>query len=155
MTSDSEILDKVYNVNESFLARANQELLRAQRYLNFVSYAMIDTSHLAKTGEIEGLNPSTEFYKKLRKHIRVSLRQTDLISGFKDGRICVLLIETSGDGIKVVTERLQESIRYFLHELIKSPKNWRVEIHTGSFPSNDATPNTFLQKIKTDLLGSN
>ena len=155
MAKETEIIDCIYDANENFLARANQELVRAQRYLSFVSYIMVDASHLSRSGEIDIAGSESEFCKKLRKHIRISIRQTDLVSGFKNGRVCVLLVETGHDGVKVVGERLQESFRYFLHEMVNSPKNWRVEIRSGSFPGNETTANSFLQKIKADLIGTN
>jgi GGDEF domain-containing protein len=150
MDLEIEILDRLYSVNENFIARTSQELRRAQRYLDFVSFLSVDASHI-KESELNETNPNGEFYRKLRRHIRNAIRQTDVISGFSKGKICVLLVDTPGEGVKSVSDRLQESIRYFLHEIINSPRHWRVEIHSDSFPGDGSTANTFLSKIRAFL----
>jgi hypothetical protein len=147
MDLEIEILDKLYNTSDNFIARASQELKRSQRYLNFVSYLSVDASHLDKS-DFGDANSETDFYRKLRRHIRKSIRQTDIISGFINGKICVLLVDTPTEGAGIVTQRLNDSIRYFLHEVINSPKNWKVEIKSACFPADSSTPNLFLDDIR-------
>lgn len=151
MESKIETLDKLHNNKDFFLSRVQQELIRAQRYLSFVSYINIDTTRLNKNGEIENTNPNNEIYIKLRKLIRGSLRQTDLISGFNNGKICLILVETQKDGAEKVGVRLQESIKYYLHKMFNSPLNWRVDMKIGGFPDDNNTPNSFLKTISLDI----
>jgi len=151
MDQEQELLDNIYSQRENFLSRANQELLRAQRYLNFLSFVNIDTRNLNITDENVTHNPNIEIYRKLKLHIRNSIRQTDVISGFKNGNICVLLVETNKEGVDIVKGRLDESIKYFLHEVAESEKNWRVTMTSGSFPDIDHTPNIFYGKINKAL----
>jgi PleD family two-component response regulator len=151
MDRDLEILDKIYNEPDNFLSRVYQELKRAQRYLNFVSYAIIDAQKLEVNGNGPGHNNNTELFDKLRIHIRNSIRQTDIVSGFNKGKLSVLLVETNKDGAGTVKNRLQESIKYFLHEAVESPLNWKVNIDTGSFPDNGNTPNSFYDFINKTL----
>ncbi len=151
MDKEVEILDEVYNSKDYFLARVDQELKRAQRYLNFLSYIDIDTTRLQKSGEVEFLIQDSEFYKKIKKHIRNCVRQTDIISGFNNGKICLLLVDTSRKGAEVVKERLRQSIKYFLHEIVSSPLNWRIAIKSESFPDDEITPNLFYKKISSSL----
>jgi len=146
MDQEFERLDEIYSDQEIFLSRARQELARSQRYLNFVSFLKIDASRLTKTGEIEA-GPNNEIYYRLKTHLRKSLRQTDVLSGFSDGKICVLLVETDKNGATKVKKRLHENIRYFLHEIAQSPLNWRVDIDSGSYPDDQATPNSFLDRL--------
>ena len=150
MDLEIEILDRLYSSNDNFMARTAQEIKRAQRYLDFVSYLEVDASHINGNGNTEPYRVQ-EFHKKLRRYIRNSIRQTDIISGIANGRACVLLIGTPEDGVKVVGQRLQENIKYFLHEVMNSPKHWRVEILSGSFPGSESTPNTFIEKIRSIL----
>lgn len=150
MDLEIEILDKLYNSNDNFISRASQELKRAQRYLDFLSYLTIDTSHL-DDNDIGDSRSGNEFYRKLRRHIRTSVRQTDIISGFNNGKICILLVDTPGEGAMTVSNRLQDSIRYFLHEIINSPKNWKVEIKANCFPTDTATPSSVLDVIRSVL----
>jgi hypothetical protein len=150
MDLDTEILDKLNDSNDNFIARASQELKRAQRYLDFISCLSVDASHLDED-DFRDANFESEFYRKLRRHIRKSIRQTDIISGFSNGKVCVLLIDTPTDGAGMVSQRLQESIRYFIHEIINSPKNWKVDIKSASFPGNNLTPNSLLSEIRAIL----
>jgi len=80
MDLEIEILDKLYDSNDNFISRASQELKRAQRYLDFLSYLSIDMSHLNDT-EFDASHSGNDFYRKLRRHIRTSVRQTDILSG--------------------------------------------------------------------------
>jgi len=150
MDLEIEILDKLYDSNDNFISRASQELKRAQRYLDFLSYLSIDMSHLNDT-EFDASHSGNDFYRKLRRHIRTSVRQTDILSGFNNGKICILLLDTPGEGAMIVGNRLQDSIRYFLHEVINSPKNWKVEIKSNCFPTDTATPASVLDDIRSLL----
>jgi GGDEF domain-containing protein len=151
MDNKLKILDELHANKEYFLSRVQQELKRAQRYLSFISYIRIDTSRLSKSGEINHLGPNNDVHNKLRSLIRKSLRQTDIISGFNDGKICLLLVETHKDGAEKVKERLQESIKYFLHEMFNSPVNWKVDFKIGSFPDGSSSPNSFYKIINSAL----
>lgn len=155
MDREVEILDEVYNSRDNFLARVGQELKRAQRYLNFLSYIDVDTSRLDKSGEIDTSHPDSEFYKKIKKHIRSCIRQTDIISGFNNGKICLLLVDTPRKGAEVVKQRLQQSIKYFLREIVNSPLNWRMVMKSGSFPDEGITPNSFYEKVNSVLSSKN
>lgn len=149
MEHDIEILDEVYSKPENFLSRANQELKRAQRYLSFVSYINIDTNRLNITDNVPVNGQGLEIFEKLRQHIRQTVRQTDIISGFVNGKISLLLVETNKSGVDIVKQRLQESIKYFLHEVVESPPNWKININAGSFPDDEHTPNSFYDKLSS------
>jgi diguanylate cyclase (GGDEF)-like protein len=154
MNNEIDTLDEIYSQRANFLSRTRQELLRAQRYLNFLSFVRIDTKTLNAAHDSKTANPDIEVYRKLKHHIRSSIRQTDIISGFNAGTICVLLIEANKEGVELVKDRLQESLRYFLHEVFDSAMNWRVSISTGSFPDVDNTPNSFYAKLDAALADS-
>ncbi len=151
MDKETRLIDRIYSAPENFLSRVSQELKRAQRYLSFVSYLNIDTKHLGVNEDSSNGGISLEVYDKIRQHIRNSIRQTDIVSGFQDGRVSVLLVETNKPGAEIVRNRLQQSIKYYLHEIVESPMNWKVNIKTGSFPDDEHTPNSFYQKINSTL----
>ena len=146
-----KILDDLYSQPENFLSRVSQELKRAQRYLNFVSYINIDTSRMNVTDNLPVNGQNLELFDKLRQHIRKTIRQTDIISGFVNGKISLLLIETNKNGAEIVKQRLQDSIKYFLHEIVEAPHNWRISLYAGSFPDDEHTPNSFFDKLSTAL----
>lgn len=151
MDNDMKILDDLYSQPENFLSRVSQELKRAQRYLNFVSYINIDTSRMNVTDNLPVNGQNLELFDKLRQHIRKTIRQTDIISGFVNGKISLLLIETNKNGAEIVKQRLQDSIKYFLHEIVEAPHNWRISLYAGSFPDDEHTPNSFFDKLSTAL----
>jgi len=151
MDKEVEILDEVYNTRDNFLARVGQELKRAQRYLNFLSYIDIDATRLNKKEDVDISRTDSEFYRRIKKHIRSCIRQTDIMSGFSNGRICLLLVDTPRKGAEVVKQRLQQSIKYFLHEKVRSPLSWRTVIESGSFPDDEMSPNSFYEKVNSFL----
>jgi GGDEF domain-containing protein len=151
MDHEWDVLDEVYSKPENFLSRVNQELKRAQRYLSFVSYLNIDTQKLGLTDDTAVNMQNPDLLNRLRKHIRNAVRQTDLISGVTNGKLSVLLVETNREGAEIVKDRLRESIKYFLHEVVDSPMNWKVNIDSGSFPGDENTPNSFYDRINTAL----
>jgi len=151
MEPENDIMDELNTKKDFFLSRVRQELNRAQRYLSFVSYINIDASRFNKASEIDSTSSNIEIYRKLKKLLSSSLRQTDIISGFHDGKISILLIETHMEGAGIVRNRLQESIKYFLHEMFNSPMNWRVDIYHGSFPDDENTPNIFYERIESNF----
>ena len=151
MDNDIKILDEIYSQPENFLSRVNQELKRAQRYLNFVSYINIDTNRMNVTDNLPVNGQNLELFNKLRLHIRKTIRQTDIISGFVNGKISLLLIETNKTGAEIVKKRLQDSIKYFLHEIVEAPQNWKINLNAGSFPDDEHTPNSFYDKLNSSL----
>ena len=151
MEDELKIMDDIYTNSEAFLSRVSQELKRAQRYLSFVSYLNIDTKSLGIDSDLQNGGNRLEIFNKIRQHIRGAIRQTDIISGFNGGKISVVLVETSKPGAEIVKNRLQESIKYFLHEIVESPMNWKVSINAGSFPDDEHTPNSFYKKISSTL----
>lgn len=151
MDNELKLTDQIYGAPENFLNRVGQELKRSQRYLSFVSYLNIDTKRLGINDDISESNLQLDIYDNIRQHIRNSIRQTDIVSGFIDGKISVLLIETNKPGAEIVRNRLQQSIKYYLHEIVESPMNWKVNINSGSFPDDEHTPNSFFDNINSTL----
>jgi|GEM_PF-1533706 len=142
MKNDLEILDRIYENSENFLARASQELKRAQRYLTFVSYLTLEGVE-----DISDTDP--DFRTNIRKYIRSSIRQTDIVSGLNNGRLCILLVETGIEGADIVGRRLEETIRMFLKESETAGPRRTITINKGSFPDNQASPNTILKRMKS------
>ncbi len=142
MKNDLEILDRIYENSDNFLARASQELKRAQRYLTFVSYLSLEGMEVV-------LDTDPEFPANLRRHIRSSIRQTDIISGLNNGRLCILLVETGIEGAEIVGRRLEETIRMFLKDSETAQPRRRITINKGSFPDNQTSPNTILKRMKS------
>lgn len=142
--NDIEILDAIYENGENFLARASQELKRAQRYLSFVSYLTVECQNSISFGD-------RKLCENLRKYIRGNIRQTDIISGFHNGKLCLLLIETGYDGAEIVGRRLEETIKMFMQESPGVSPKWRIKISGGSFPDGQASPNDVLIRLRNHI----
>ena len=132
----NKIFDNIYSNSALFKARAIEEIKRARRYSSFLSLISVDLSHIDTVGEMEKFTNFEDFMSSMRKFVRKSIRETDLISCTPQKHIWILLVETPTEGAMVVSGRLKKTIRYFLCDNIKSPINWRVPIKEYNFPTN-------------------
>jgi len=122
-----------YNDLKAFRNRVGEELLRARRYATFVSLVSIDLSHISRDDEIENFGTFSDFMVSLRRFVRESTRDTDLLTA-ADGRIYLLLVDTPLEGAHALSGRLQAALRYFICDNIKSPLKWRAPMKEYSFP---------------------
>ncbi len=133
--------------NDYFKNRAMEEVQRVKRYPSFVSLLSLDLSHITSEEELENFENLGKFYGALRELIEKSIRDTDLISDIYGGKIAILLIETPKNGALILSERLKESIKYFLCNNTKSPLNWRVPSRESSFPSPNNDEKSFINAV--------
>jgi GGDEF domain-containing protein len=132
---DKYEMDRLYSDPQAFKARALEEIRRAKRYATFVSLVAIDMGHIDSIDEVENFGNLNDFMVSLRKLIRVSIRETDLLSIAGSGKILILLLDTPREGALSLSERLKVTLRYFMCNNIKSPLNWKVPIKEYSFPN--------------------
>ena len=137
-----------YN-NDFFKIRAMEEIQRVKRYPSFVSLLSIDLSHINSNEELENFDSLDKFFTAIRELVGKSVRETDLISDIHDGKLAILLIETPKSGAVVLTERLKDSIKYFLCNNTKSPLNWRVPSSEVCFPGSNGDENSFLNALES------
>jgi GGDEF domain-containing protein len=145
--------DKLYGNPLSFKVRAQEELRRAKRYATFVSLVSVDLAHVDSSDEIQNFSGFDEFMKSLRKLIRNSIRETDIVSNFDRQKVSILLLDTPREGASAMTDRLRKILRYFMCDNIRSPLNWRVPIKEYYFPSSsgeDFSIQAFLDHIAAD-----
>jgi hypothetical protein len=140
-------VDCMYNDIVIFKTRVLEEIKRARRYASFVSLISVDFSHIDSVGEIEKFTNFEDFMASMRKFVRRSVRETDLISSTSQHRILILLVETPIEGAMVVSGRLKKTLRYFLCDNIKSPLNWRVPIKEYNFPAAQADNDNLLSAL--------
>ena len=129
-------LDNIYNDSTLFKARMMEEIKRARRYASYLSLISVDLSHIDTIGEMEKFTNFEDFMTSMRKFVKKTVRETDLISCTSKKHIWILLVETPTEGAAVVSGRLKKTIRYFLCDNVKSPINWRVPIKEYNFPAN-------------------
>ena len=133
--------------NDYFKIRAMEEVQRVKRYPSFVSLLSLDLSHIDNDDELENFENLGKFYGALKELIEKSIRETDLISDIYKGKIAILLIETPKNGAMALSERLKESIKYFLCNNTKSPLKWRVPSKESSFPGPNNDEKSFVNAI--------
>lgn len=137
----------MFDKNEYFRIRAREELQRVRRYPSFVSLLSFDLSHIDTSDEIENFETLEQFYSALKDLIAHSIRETDLISDIRNGKIAILLLETPREGAEILLDRLKKSVRYFLCNNTKSPANWRVPSKETSYPDQNKDENSFISAI--------
>lgn len=128
-------IDKLYSNALAFKARTQEELKRAKRYATFVSLISVDLAHVDSSDEIQNFSGFDEFITSLRRLIRNSVRETDLLSDFDRQKVYILLLDTPREGASTLADRLRKILRYFMCNNIRSPLNWRVPIKEYYFPS--------------------
>jgi GGDEF domain-containing protein len=143
-------MDKLYSDLMTFKARVQEELRRAKRYATFVSMVSMDLSRVEGAGDIDNYKSYDDFIMSLRKLLRGSIRESDILSISEKHRVLILLMDTPREGALALVDRLAKTLRYFMANNIKSPLNWRVPMKEYSFPTSstdDYGIQTFLDKI--------
>ncbi len=136
------------NSTEYFKSRALEEIQRAKRYLSFVSLLSLDISHIDSTNELENYENLDNFHNAVKDLVGKSIRETDLVSDMRSGKISILLLETSKDGALALSDRLKKTVRYFLCNNTKSPLSWRVPCKESCFPEPNNDENSFMAALQ-------
>lgn len=142
----------LYRPHQIFGLRAKEELKRAERYSDFLSLIVIDTTSLVKFARKYGTENFTvpkELLGNLESVIRKSVRETDIISGFEKNRLGLLLFETPLNGANCLAKRLGEKIKDFVSGTVKTPQHWQVPMEVISFPEKENSEETFLSFVRT------
>ena len=132
-------LEEVFKSHHHFGLQALKELKRAERYCEFLSIVILDLAGTAdsKTKPLSRL-PSrkrSQHLSELRGFIGNSVRETDLVSGFEENRLGLLLAETPLEGAKILAKRLEEGIRYFFQERLQVAIPIQVPLKIISYPN--------------------
>lgn len=133
---------------EYFKSRALEEIRRAKRYLSFVSLLSFDLSHINSTNELENYEDLDNFHNAIKELVGKSIRETDLVSNIRSGKISILLLETSKDGALALSDRLKKTVKYFLCNNTKSPMSWRVPCKESCFPGPNNDENNFMAALQ-------
>lgn len=131
-------LQEVFSSHRTFGLQALRELKRAERYCEFLSLVILDLTELLKSkpkffAQLSG-RQLNQAYLDLRDFITRSVRETDLVSGFEEHRLGLLLAETPQEGAKTLAKRLEEGIKHFLKEKLEFPASPPVPLKVVSYP---------------------
>ena len=122
----------------SFVARAEQELKRAERYLSFVSLVLFEVVPV-------GYNWDEELKKRVVEVARSSVRETDLVGVSNTHRVAVLLVETPRRGAERASERLSAQLLDFC---LKEKGKSRLVTNIHSFPEDPQGKENFLSALE-------
>lgn len=153
-------LKRLYRSHKNFGLRATEELRRAKRYSEFLSLILLDLKSLnglVKNSGIKNYKNPRNFFSGLEKFIRISVRETDIVSGLEDQRLALLLFETPKDGAFCLSKRLNQEIKYFIENSINGPKskasqNLKIKTKIVSFPDEDSGENQFLNFVQNNFI---
>ncbi|OGC79316.1 MAG: hypothetical protein A2145_02500 [candidate division Zixibacteria bacterium RBG_16_40_9] len=146
-----ENLNSLFTSHQTFGLRALQELKRAERYSEFVSLILIDLEKglgvLSKKQKQAFL--AYDWEKDVYDLVKKEVRQTDVISGFENKKMALLLTETSQDGAKALAKRLSEEILLHLAAERKKLLDPRTLMKIVSFPDKEKGKEKFLSVVET------
>lgn len=153
-------LKRLYRSHKNFGLRATEELRRAKRYSEFLSLILLDLkslSRLVKNNGIKNYKNPKKVFCDLEKFIRISVRETDIVSGFEDEKLLLLLSETPKDGAFCLSKRLNQEMKYFIKNSIiepnsKSSQNLKIKTKIISFPEKNLGEKQFLNFIQDNFI---
>ncbi len=93
-----------------FMARAEQELLRASRYATPLSLFMLDIDHFKRINDRYGHKVGDEVLKTLAGICQATLRQVDILGRLGGEEFAVLLPDSPPEAAREAAERLREAI---------------------------------------------
>lgn len=126
------------NSGPYFVARAEQELKRAERYLSFVSLVTFEVVPI-------GYGWDEELKKKVADVAGHSVRETDLVGVSDTHRVAVLLVETPRRGAERAAERIAGQL---LEVCLKEKGTRNLEIIIHAFPEDPQGKENFLSALK-------
>ena len=134
-----------------FERRFAQELRRAERYCEFLSLVLLDTSSVL-SGQSSKMK--AKVLEGLGNLIGDTIRATDILTSLGKGRLVLLLTETPKEGALRLAKRLSEKIAGItLPEELKLLKDGVVNIGIASFPEDGGDREDLLQVASSPLNG--
>jgi GGDEF domain-containing protein len=115
---------------ESFLAKVDTELKRAERYRFFVSLIVLDLSF---TRPIFGQN-SFQVVSDLLETVQTNIRIVDDVSLMDEHSVVLLLPETSRQGAEMAAKRVSELIRNSLAARVEKRIEQMIPMEIASYP---------------------
>ncbi len=103
-------LTGAYN-REAFFARAEAELVRANRFGHPVSLLMVDIDHFKNINDGFGHLVGDRILQQVVRRLRFMIRQVDLLARWGGDEFVILLPETNLQGAQCLAERLCEQTR--------------------------------------------
>ena len=105
-------LTELYN-RRHFETNVEREFLRAKRYKNMLSLAILDIDHFKSVNDTYGHQYGDYVLKEVSNLMKSSFRKTDMVYRYGGEELSVILPETSMDNAIIPLERLREKISQY------------------------------------------
>ncbi len=143
---------KCYNWRYFYL-RAQEELVRSQRYSYPVSFMVIDIDHLSQINEIYNIKVGDAVIRQLVKILKKNLRKEDILCRWRGDEFIVILPYQSANKAYLVGKRIKEKVTLYPFRY----KNIRLKINVGigitsSLKDNIYTPRDVINALERCLL---
>lgn len=128
-------LTGLYNLR-AFKNLMAREETRAKRYQRSFTILMIDADFLKQINDQYGHSAGSELIRHVARHIRRSLRTTDIPARYGGDEFVALLVETPSQGGWAVAERLRQAVAQNPIMLEKENITASVSIGLAAYPEH-------------------
>lgn len=128
-------LTGLYN-RRYFEHNLEREFLRAKRYKNNLSMAMLDIDLFKKVNDTHGHQYGDYVLKEVAKLLKESFRKTDMLYRYGGEELAIIMPETSLENATIPAERLREKIEN--HEFIYNGTKINLTVSIGVSTMDDA-----------------
>lgn len=130
--SITDALTGLFN-RRHFEYNADREFLRAVRYKNDLTFAIVDIDFFKKFNDTYGHLCGDKILKEVAFLINDSFRKTDMVFRYGGEEFVIILTETNAEGAKIPLERLRERVEKNIFKF--KTQDLKVTISIG-FASN-------------------
>ncbi|MCX7747891.1 MAG: diguanylate cyclase [Clostridia bacterium] len=149
LTEKNEILQQIAITdgltglyNKSYIiSRASNEILRASRFKEMISFIMIDIDHFKKINDTYGHLTGDLVLKEVSKQLKNSVRDIDILARYGGEEFLVICPNTDTKGAKVLAERIRRNVERISLKLNSDSINITASIGVkNAVPTQPAKP---------------
>ncbi|MDD5194226.1 MAG: diguanylate cyclase [Candidatus Omnitrophica bacterium] len=119
-----------------FLRRAQQELSRARRHMQHLSFIVIDIDHFRQINEMYSFQFADSAIKEIADILRNNLRQEDILTRWREDEFFIILPYQSRPGAYKVGLRIKDKISSHRFKYGKISLRLKVSVCMLSFPED-------------------
>lgn len=120
-----------------FLHRARQELSRARRHLNNLSFIAVDIDYFRQINELYSTDIADCIIKELVQLLKESLRNEDVLTRWREDEFFIMLPFLARDNAYQVASRLKDKISLHKFKYKKFNINIKASLGVVSFPGDN------------------
>ncbi|MFA5008314.1 MAG: diguanylate cyclase [Candidatus Omnitrophota bacterium] len=120
-----------------FLYRTRQELSRARRHLNNVSFIAVDIDYFRQINELYSSDIADSVIKELVHLLKASLRREDVLARWREDEFFIILPLSLRDSAYQVANRLKDKVALHKFKYKKFNINIKVSLGVVSFPGDN------------------